>query len=210
MSDILFTAFTDSVELYRTRLMELTESAGNTRNATRPWISNGSSSAPRPITSRSCDSRPQSHPQPEIFHLGGTAGKDRGGAERLWTPSFWEDLAAELPRLDEHIAAFNASGREDLRSSCGKESERRSTEEQVRTPATGTSAGCAEIAGDIVRFLRELIAIPAESCREGERCERVRTRIPQAGFRRSVFRPARQRRRADWQRAAQTSDGRAH
>jgi putative selenium metabolism hydrolase len=36
--------------------------------------------------------------------------------------------------------------------------------------------------GDIVRFLRDLIAIPAESGREGERCERVRREYERLGF----------------------------
>jgi putative selenium metabolism hydrolase len=36
--------------------------------------------------------------------------------------------------------------------------------------------------GDIVRFLREMIAIPAESGREGERCERVRREYEALGF----------------------------
>jgi putative selenium metabolism hydrolase len=34
----------------------------------------------------------------------------------------------------------------------------------------------------IVRFLRDLIAIPAESCREGDRCERVRREYEGLGF----------------------------
>jgi len=34
----------------------------------------------------------------------------------------------------------------------------------------------------IVRFLRDLIAIPAESCREGDRCERVRREYEALGF----------------------------
>ena len=35
---------------------------------------------------------------------------------------------------------------------------------------------------DIVRFLREMIAIPAESRQEGERCERVRREYEELGF----------------------------
>ncbi|MEE8250100.1 MAG: YgeY family selenium metabolism-linked hydrolase [Gemmatimonadales bacterium] len=35
---------------------------------------------------------------------------------------------------------------------------------------------------DIVRFLREMIAIPAESCHEAERCERVRNEYETLGF----------------------------
>lgn len=35
---------------------------------------------------------------------------------------------------------------------------------------------------DIVRFLRDMIAIPAESRREGERCERVRSEYERLGF----------------------------
>ena len=34
----------------------------------------------------------------------------------------------------------------------------------------------------IVRFLRDMIAIPAESCREGDRCERVRREYEALGF----------------------------
>jgi putative selenium metabolism hydrolase len=34
----------------------------------------------------------------------------------------------------------------------------------------------------IVRFLRDMIAIPAESCKEGERCERVRQEYEALGF----------------------------
>jgi len=34
----------------------------------------------------------------------------------------------------------------------------------------------------IIRFLRDLIAIPAESCREGDRCERVRREYEALGF----------------------------
>ncbi len=35
---------------------------------------------------------------------------------------------------------------------------------------------------EIVRFLRDMIAIPAESCREGPRCERVRQEYERLGF----------------------------
>ena len=35
---------------------------------------------------------------------------------------------------------------------------------------------------EIVRFLREMIAIPAESRQEGERCERVRQEYERLGF----------------------------
>jgi putative selenium metabolism hydrolase len=35
---------------------------------------------------------------------------------------------------------------------------------------------------NIIRFLREMIAIPAESCREAERCERVRREYEALGF----------------------------
>ena len=35
---------------------------------------------------------------------------------------------------------------------------------------------------DVVRFLRDMIAIPAESRREGKRCERVRQEYEKLGF----------------------------
>ena len=34
-------------------------------------------------------------------------GKTVEQLNALWSPAFWEDLAAELPRWDEQIAAFN-------------------------------------------------------------------------------------------------------
>ena len=40
---------------------------------------------------------------------------------------------------------------------------------------------------DIVRFLREMIAIPAERRREGERCERVRREYQELGFEEVFF-----------------------
>jgi putative selenium metabolism hydrolase len=40
---------------------------------------------------------------------------------------------------------------------------------------------------DIVRFLREMIAIPAESLQEGERCERVRQEYESLGFEEVFF-----------------------
>jgi putative selenium metabolism hydrolase len=39
----------------------------------------------------------------------------------------------------------------------------------------------------IVRFLRDMIAIPAESCNEGERCERVRQEYEALGFDEAFF-----------------------
>ena len=43
-------------------------------------------------------------------------------------------------------------------------------------------ATAAEHEADIVRFLREMIAIPAESLNEGDRCRRVRTEYESLGF----------------------------
>jgi len=53
----------------------------------------------------------------------------------------------------------------------------------VRSPrgeaALAAARGCEE---RIVRFLRDMIAIPAESCRERERCERVHREYTELGF----------------------------
>jgi putative selenium metabolism hydrolase len=54
------------------------------------------------------------------------------------------------------------------------------------TTAASGGAGALEAARgfeeDVVRFLREMIAIPAESRHEGERCERVRAEYERLGF----------------------------
>ncbi len=43
-------------------------------------------------------------------------------------------------------------------------------------------AAAGRFEADIVRFLRDMIAIPAESRREGERCERVRLEYEKLEF----------------------------
>lgn len=47
---------------------------------------------------------------------------------------------------------------------------------------TKALAAARRYEADIVRFLREMIAIPAESCHEAERCERVRNEYETLGF----------------------------
>jgi putative selenium metabolism hydrolase len=54
--------------------------------------------------------------------------------------------------------------------------------EKVRQAHAGLAAGAQRHEQDMVRFLRDLISIPAESSREGPVIERIRREMEQAGF----------------------------
>jgi cysteine synthase len=107
--DILLTSLTDSVELYRTRLAELTEERGAYTTI-------------------------QAHVDYERFLLGATTdhlkelrftdrkaihnlkyftwveqqGRTAEELEALWEPAFWEGIASLLPEWNEAIRSFNA------------------------------------------------------------------------------------------------------
>jgi hypothetical protein len=107
--DVLFTSLTDSVELYRTRLAEMTRERGAYTTL-------------------------QAHVDYERFLLGATTDhlKELGFTDRkaihnlkyftwveqqgrtveeldaLWEPAFWDGMASLLPDWDEAIRSFNA------------------------------------------------------------------------------------------------------
>ena len=80
--DIVLTCFTDSAELYETRLAELTAERGaySERQAEidlERWLLGATTDHVRELTSR----RPQGAAQPQVLHLGRAAGEDRRGAQ---------------------------------------------------------------------------------------------------------------------------------
>lgn len=106
--DILFTVFTDSVDLYRTRLTELTEQRGaySERQAAGDFERFLLGAATDHLKELRYDDRKAIH-NLKYFTWVEQQGKTAQELNALWSPSFWQDLAAELPRLDERIAAFN-------------------------------------------------------------------------------------------------------
>ncbi len=106
--DVLLTSFTDSVELYRTRLTELTEARGPYTNL------EAAADFERFLAGATTDhfkelryaDRKAIH-NLKYFTWVEQQGKSVGQLNALWSPSFWEDLAEKLPLWDEQIAAFN-------------------------------------------------------------------------------------------------------
>ncbi len=106
--DVLFTSFTDSVDLYRTRLTELQARHGP-YDETRAAID-----FERYLLGTTTD-----HVK-ELGHLDRKAihnlkyftwveqqGKTAAQLDALWSVSFWTDLAAQLPEWDRRIVEFN-------------------------------------------------------------------------------------------------------
>ena len=107
-NDILMTSLTDSVELYRTRLAELNQERGayTERQAAgdREHFLLGATTDH--LKELGYYDRKAAH-NLKYFTWVEQQGKTVEQLNALWSPSFWEDLAAELPRWDEQIAAFN-------------------------------------------------------------------------------------------------------
>jgi len=107
-NDILFTSFTDSVGLYRTRLAELNAAGG-------PYTElQAAADFERFLAGASTDhlrelrylERKAIH-NLKYFTWVEQQGKTVEQLNALWSPAFWDDLVAELPRWDAEIAAFN-------------------------------------------------------------------------------------------------------
>ena len=107
-SDVLLTCFTDSAQLYRTRLAELTAERGayDERQGEidlERWLLGTSTDHLRELT----------YPERKAIHnlkyftWVEQQGKTVEELERLWSPAFWRDLQARLPEWDVAIAAFN-------------------------------------------------------------------------------------------------------
>ncbi len=106
--DVLFTSFTDSVDLYRTRLMEL-EAAHGAYDTTRAAID-----YERYLLGATTDhvkelgyiDRKAIH-NLKYYTWVEQQGRTAAQLDALWSPSFWTDLAAQLPEWDRRIIAFN-------------------------------------------------------------------------------------------------------
>jgi len=107
-NDILFTSFTDSVDLYRTRLTELTAERGNytERDAAMDFERFLAGATTDHLKELSYLDRKAIH-NLKYFTWVEQQGKSVEQLNALWSVSFWEDLAGELPRWDDEIAAFN-------------------------------------------------------------------------------------------------------
>lgn len=111
-NDVLFTSFTDSVELYRSRLQELAAERGpySERQAAADFE--------RFLAGATLDHlRELRYPDRKALHnlkyftWVEQQGKSVAQLNALWSPSFWNDRVAELPQWDEQITAFNQETR---------------------------------------------------------------------------------------------------
>ena len=106
--DIIFTSFTDSVDLYRTRLEELGEERGEylERQAAvdlERYLLGATTDHLREL--RFTD-RKAIH-NLKYFTWVEQQGKTVEELNALWDPAFWDHLADQLPEWDEAIEAFN-------------------------------------------------------------------------------------------------------
>ena len=107
-NDILLLTFTDSVELYRTRLSELAAERGaySERQAGLDFERFLTGATTDHMKELNYLDRKTLH-NLKYFTWVEQQGKSVEELNALWSPSFWEDLVAELPRWDAQIAAFN-------------------------------------------------------------------------------------------------------
>jgi cysteine synthase A len=106
--DVVFTCFTDSAELYQTRLAELTAERGaySERQAEvdlERFLLGATTDHLRELTHAD---RKALH-NLKYFTWVEQQGRTVEELNALWSPSFWTDLQAQLPAWDEAIVAFN-------------------------------------------------------------------------------------------------------
>ena len=117
--DVVLTCFTDSADLYRTRLEELRDERGayGERQAEidlERWLLGTTTDHLAELTH---DRRKAIH-NLKYFTWVEQQGKTAAELDALWSPSFWKDLQASLPEWDAAIAAFNRDvGVRDRRAS---------------------------------------------------------------------------------------------
>ncbi|RMH17018.1 MAG: pyridoxal-phosphate dependent enzyme [Acidobacteria bacterium] len=106
--DVVLTVFTDSVDLYRTRLDELTAERGPYRRL------DAAVDCERYLLAATTDHlRELRHPERKAIHnlkyftWVEQQGKTAEDLDALWSPTFWQDLRDRLPAWDEAITAFN-------------------------------------------------------------------------------------------------------
>ncbi len=106
--DVILTCFTDSVELYRSRLAEL--------NAARGHLSDLQAEVDfeRYLLGAATDHLKElRHPDRKAIHnlkyftWVEQQGRTVEELERLWSPAFWEEVQGQLPAWDAAIEAFN-------------------------------------------------------------------------------------------------------
>jgi cysteine synthase len=107
-SDVLFTSFTDSVELYRTRLRELRAERG------AYGAVDAAVDFERCLLGATTDHvRELTYPDRKAIHnlkyftWVEQQGRSVEELNALWSPSFWTDLQDTLPQWDEAITRFN-------------------------------------------------------------------------------------------------------
>ena len=107
--DILFTSFTDSVGMYRTRLQELQEERGQ-----YDPLSAAIDFERRLLGTTTDHMRELTYPDRKAIHnlkyFTWVEQQQRSVEElnALWNPSFWTDLQDRIPEWDEAIRAFNS------------------------------------------------------------------------------------------------------
>ncbi len=107
-NDVLLTSFTDSVELYRTRLEELTHERGayNERAAAADFERFLAGATSDHFKELRYADRKAIH-NLKYFTWVEQQGKTSEQLNTLWSRSFWEDLTENLSLWDQQIAAFN-------------------------------------------------------------------------------------------------------
>ena len=106
--DVVLTCFTDSVELYRTRLAELTAERGpyDERLAELDFERQLLATTTDHLRELTFPERKAVH-NLKYFTWVEQQGKTVEELDALWSPGFWRDLQARLPEWDAAIAAFN-------------------------------------------------------------------------------------------------------
>ena len=106
--DVLFTCFTDSAALYRTRLADLSRERGaydehQAEIDLERWLLATTTDHLKELT---FEDRKAIH-NLKYFTWVEQQGRTVEELHRLWSPSFWTELQAQLPEWDEAITAFN-------------------------------------------------------------------------------------------------------
>jgi cysteine synthase len=106
--DVVLTCFTDSVELYRTRLAELTAERGryDERQAEIDLERRLLGTTTDHLRELTYSERKAVH-NLKYFTWVEQQGKTVEELDALWSPRFWRDLQARLPEWDAAITAFN-------------------------------------------------------------------------------------------------------
>lgn len=119
--DILFTVFTDSAELYRSRLKELNGERGSYKNTHAIADLEGRLRGERTDNMRELGyyDRKALH-NLKYFTWVEQQGRTSEELRELWEPSFWDETFAQVTEYDKLINAFNAKTGLLTKSTAGK------------------------------------------------------------------------------------------